>query len=59
MANCQTDCACGADWTPKELVAARERIIELEAQIEKLMRGEFICKKCGLRKDGEPGQANF
>lgn len=22
--------------------------------IDKLRRGEFICKKCGLRKDGEP-----
>lgn len=59
MANCQADCACGADWTPKELVAARERISQLEAQIEKLMRGEFICKRCGLRKDDDSGQAIF
>lgn len=22
-------------------------------EIDKLRRGEFICKKCGLRKDGE------
>lgn len=28
--------------------------------IEKLLRGEFICAKCGLRKDGETnGQPDF
>lgn len=25
--------------------------LELVEQLEKLQRGEFICKKCGLRKD--------
>lgn len=25
----------------------------LQEQIEALKRGEFICRKCGLRKDGE------
>lgn len=23
------------------------------AEVERLRRGEFICQKCGLRKDGE------
>lgn len=25
----------------------------MATHIEKLQRGEFICKRCGLRKDGE------
>lgn len=25
-----------------------------EARAERLLRGEFICQKCGLRKDSEP-----
>lgn len=24
-----------------------------------LLRGEYICRKCGLRKDGEPGLGDF
>lgn len=35
------------------LAAGRERAIE------ELQRGEFICKKCGLRKDGEHEPADF
>jgi hypothetical protein len=35
------------------------RIKELEAQIKKLARGEFICQKCGLRKDGENEHGDF
>lgn len=27
--------------------------------IERLCRGEFICKQCGLRKDGEKPDVNF
>lgn len=26
---------------------------------DSLLRGEFICKKCGLRKDGEPVDCEF
>ena len=37
----------------------RERIVELEREIAAIKRGEFICKKCGLRKDSEHDQANF
>jgi hypothetical protein len=29
------------------------------ATIERLERGEFICKQCGIRKDGEHEQADF
>ncbi|MCZ2155217.1 MAG: hypothetical protein LC114_15165 [Bryobacterales bacterium] len=36
---------------------------EVERQIayrfELLLRGEFICKRCGLRKDGEAPPADF
>lgn len=33
---------------PENVLAAH-----LQAEIERLKRGEFICSKCGLRKDGE------
>ena len=36
----------------KDCVEAAERIAELE-------RGEYICKKCGLRKDAEFKQGDF
>jgi len=26
---------------------------EIERELNELKRGEFVCKKCGLRKDGE------
>lgn len=29
------------------------RIAELEAEVARLRRGEFICKSCGIRKDSE------
>lgn len=32
----------------------------MATEIEKLRKGEFICRKCGLRKDGEhDGQHDF
>ena len=30
-----------------------------QAQIAALERGEFICSKCGLRKDGEHENGDF
>jgi len=36
-----------------------ERISTLEAELAELKRGEFICKKCGLRKDGESAPHDF
>lgn len=32
---------------------AANYIDQLEARITKLERGEYICNRCGLRKDGE------
>lgn len=34
-------------------------IRELEAEIARLKRGEFICRHCGLRKDAESEHAEF
>ena len=33
--------------------ATTKKEIELMNEVEKLKRGEFICQKCGIRKDGE------
>ena len=35
--------------------ASDEHIDKLEQRISELERGEYICRKCGLRKDGESG----
>jgi hypothetical protein len=35
------------------------RIAELEAEVEKLRKGEFICSKCGIRKDSEHERGDF
>jgi hypothetical protein len=40
----------GHDRTFDELQAL---CLGMAAHIEKLERGEFICKKCGIRKDSE------
>ncbi len=37
----------------------RERAKIAEAERDALLRGEFICRKCGLRKDGECPPADF
>lgn len=42
------DCA-----TLERLCALAENADTLRAELEQLKRGEFICRKCGLRKDGE------
>lgn len=34
-------------------------VLKLEADIERLRRGEFICSKCGLRKNAEAPDADF
>jgi len=34
-------------------------IVALKAKVEELERGEYICKKCGLRKDGEGERGDF
>ena len=37
------------------------RLYEREVKIERdaLLRGEYICKKCGIRKDGEGQKGDF
>jgi cell division protein FtsB len=32
---------------------------QLRDEIERLERGEYICKRCGLRKDSDSGEAEF
>jgi hypothetical protein len=38
---------------------ANRRADYAEAELAKLKRGEFICKRCGLRKDAEFERGNF
>lgn len=35
------------------VLAQRRKIDELKERVKAMERGEFICRKCGLRKDGE------
>ena len=37
----------------------QQRIAELEQQLDKLKRMEFICSRCGIRKDGESEGGDF
>lgn len=55
-------------WTPFALEAEYDaygmaRIVaahnKTTDELEQLKRGEFICRKCGLRKDGEHEPAEF
>jgi hypothetical protein len=46
----------GIDVTFEELQAL---CLGLSSELDKLKRGEFICRKCGLRKDGEGPPATF
>lgn len=34
-------------------------IADLKREIRRLKRGEFICKKCGLRKNGRKPNVDF
>ena len=43
-----------------EIATLRSQLAAAEARVERLLRGEFICQKCGLRKDGEhDGKPDF
>ena len=61
----QCECACDADWTPREvyelteaLIAARVEITVLKKQVAK--QSEIICARCGLREErGEKPVATF
>lgn len=43
------------EWTAK----IEQILTTLEQRIAELERGEFICKRCGLRKDSEHEKADF
>ncbi len=43
----------------KDFNQCREDRNALMAEIERLMRGEFICSSCHLRKDGEGDDGGF
>lgn len=39
---------------PKNAAYWKRRAKKAEADLEALKRGEFICSRCGLRKDSDP-----
>ena len=43
----------------EENAKLKERIAKLEQQLDKLKRMEFICSRCGIRKDGESEGGDF
>lgn len=43
----------------KEAAEAADAIQELQRERDALMRGEFICKRCGIRKDAEFDLGDF
>ena len=47
------DVVAGNTLAMKELAELRKENSELADEIRRLKRGEFICSKCGLRKDSE------
>ena len=47
------------DLKPYVYAAALELIAPLVEKIAQLERGEFICKRCGLRRDGEHSGGGF
>jgi hypothetical protein len=42
-----------------DLAAAADEIDRLINEVAGLMRGECICKRCGLRKDAETPEGDF
>ena len=45
-------------WIAREFELLAE-IGKLDAENDALLRGEYICKKCGIRKDGEGAKGDF
>ena len=45
---------------PADFARTLERsLAERTEERDKLLRGEYICKKCGIRKDGEGQKGDF
>ena len=42
-----------------ELYKMEQRITELEEECDALLRGEYICSRCGIRKNAETVEADF
>jgi len=43
----------------EDIAAIRLEHDALDAKVAELERGEYICKRCGLRKDGEGERGDF
>ena len=48
-----------AACSPAAIRALLQRMDEAEAEVQALRRGEFICGKCGLRKNSDAGHVPF
>jgi hypothetical protein len=61
----QCECACDADWTPREVYELTEALISARNEIAALKKAaakqsEIICTRCGLREErGEKPDATF
>ena len=53
------DCKHGHLARACEICDLEAKLAALEEELAELRRGEFICRKCLLRKDGEPIECNF
>jgi len=43
----------------RENANRNENLVKAQARIAELERGEFICKRCGLRKDSDHPKGDF
>lgn len=51
--------ACGTDRANLWVSCTELIEVGLKQRVQELQRGEYICKKCSLRKDGEPVTTDF
>lgn len=66
LVNCHCDAICAAErgcagsvWPEQITDQAADEITRLRERVAQLERGEYICKKCGLRKDDEHPKGDF
>jgi hypothetical protein len=45
--------------TVDEVAEVKRELAAVTAERDALLRGEYICKKCGIRKDGEGAKGDF